>query len=780
MPRTNRGTLNTARIYDRLARWVVTLGGAVVIVSVLGILVLIVATTLPLFYAADARLLAEAGLPASLKAGDVLGLGIQAAADDSWLVANVVDRSGKFRFIDLRTSTEIVDDNAAKLAAAAGDKRRPPRTLQGATPCGPSCFTLRWSDGAVSLVKVAAKTQLAGKLLPVPKFSPETVATIPADKLGVPEQAVMYRTGDDAVRCAALYNGRKIIVTRQSEDLSGDKSETKIVLDPEIPGPVTAIAMSSDGKWLYAGTAGGSLLWWEMDDERPIDHDVVPPANEKSPITSLQLMLGDITLVAGDARGNVTNWFFVKSDAERPKKPAGGAAPGVPAGGARAGGMVREVKRLTCVRTLVPHRAGIGQIVPSPRNHAVLIGDADRQTSLDYTTNRRRLLAWDGIAATAFTDRGDVVAGLAGDRLKAWCVEGSLWGIFTDELHPEVNWDGLFGSVWYEGHSAPDFSWQPQGSKESEPKFSLVPLVFGTLKGTFYAMLLACPLALGGAAYVSHFTSPRVRAWVKPAIEMMAAVPSVVLGFLVGLWLAPLLSDWLLAFFLALVTVPLWFVIFLLLWQAVRKSPTAEKLVRGREFFITALWIAVGLGTAALLSGPMEQHLCGGDVAHWMAVRLGVVYDQRNSILIAFGVGFLVIPLIFSLSEDALSSVPHSMTAASMALGASRWQTLRRVVLPSASPGIFAAVMIGFGRAVGETMVFLMATGNTPVIDLSPFNGMRTLAANIAEEVPGAPVHGTLYRTLFLCAVILFVMTFFLNTIAEFVRQRLRKRYGQF
>ena len=261
---------------------------------------------------------------------------------------------------------------------------------------------------------------------------------------------------------------------------------------------------------------------------------------------------------------------------------------------------------------------------------------------------------------------------------------------------------------------------------------------------------------------------------------MMAAVPSVVLGFLVGLWFAPLLSNWLLAFFLALVAVPVWFVIFLLLWQVLRNSPGAEKRVRGREFIITALWIVVGLGTAAFFCGPMEQRFFGGDVAHWMSARLGIVYDQRNSILIAFGVGFMVIPMIFSLSEDALSSVPHSMTAASLALGASRWQTLRRVILPSASPGIFAAVMIGFGRAVGETMVFLMATGNTPTVDLSPFNGMRTLSANIAEEIPGAPLGGTLYRTLFLCAVILFIMTFFLNPIAEFVRQRLRKRYGQF
>ena len=334
--------------------------------------------------------------------------------------------------------------------------------------------------------------------------------------------------------------------------------------------------------------------------------------------------------------------------------------------------------------------------------------------------------------------------------------------------------------MWYEGRNEPEFCWQPQGDEEYESKFSLVPLVFGTLKGTFYAMLLAAPLALGGAAYVSHFTTPRVRAWIKPAIEMMAAVPSVVLGFLVGLWLAPLISDWLLAFFLSLVAVPLVFVLFLLIWQWTRRSPAAEKVVRGREFLITALLLVVGLATAALCSAPLEQWLFGGDVIRWMSRRLGVVYVQRNSILIAFGVGFMVIPMIFTLSEDALSSVPHSMTAASMALGASRWQTLWRVVLPSASPGIFAAVMIGFGRAVGETMVFLMATGNTPLIDLSPFNGMRTLSANIAEEIPGAPLNGTLYRTLFLCAVILFILTFFLNTVAEVVRQRLRKRFGQF
>jgi phosphate transport system permease protein len=151
-----------------------------------------------------------------------------------------------------------------------------------------------------------------------------------------------------------------------------------------------------------------------------------------------------------------------------------------------------------------------------------------------------------------------------------------------------------------------------------------------------------------------------------------------------------------------------------------------------------------------------------------------------NSLVVAIGLGFAVIPIIFSISEDSLSDIPYSLTAASLALGASRWQTVWRVILPSASPGIFAAVMIGFGRAVGETMIVFMATGNTPIVDWSPLNGFRTLSANIAQEISEAAQGGTLYRLLFLCAVILFLLTFLLNTMAELVRVRLRKKFGQY
>jgi phosphate transport system permease protein len=202
-----------------------------------------------------------------------------------------------------------------------------------------------------------------------------------------------------------------------------------------------------------------------------------------------------------------------------------------------------------------------------------------------------------------------------------------------------------------------------------------------------------------------------------------------------------------------------------------------RRLRPGMELFVILPLLVLGAAVAFGTGPAVEAGVFGGDAKQWLTTALGLVYDQRNSVVIGLAMGFAVIPIIFTISEDAFTSVPQHLTAASLALGASRWQTATRVVLPTASPGIFSAIMVGFGRAVGETMIVLMATGNTPVLDWSPFNGMRTLSANIAVEVPEAPHGGTLYRVLFLSACVLFLMTFFVNTIAELVRQRLRDKY---
>jgi phosphate transport system permease protein len=199
----------------------------------------------------------------------------------------------------------------------------------------------------------------------------------------------------------------------------------------------------------------------------------------------------------------------------------------------------------------------------------------------------------------------------------------------------------------------------------------------------------------------------------------------------------------------------------------------------GSELFLLVPVILLAGVVTLWLNTPVEQLIFGGDYKSWFYNVLGLQYDQRNSLIVGFAMGFAVIPIIFTISEDALTSVPKHLNAGSLALGANKWQTAIRVILPTASPGIFSAVMIGLGRAIGETMIVLMATGNTPIMDWSFFNGFRALSANIAVEIPEAPHGGTLYRVLFLAALLLFFFTFIVNTAAEIVRQRLRKKFGQ-
>jgi phosphate transport system permease protein len=170
----------------------------------------------------------------------------------------------------------------------------------------------------------------------------------------------------------------------------------------------------------------------------------------------------------------------------------------------------------------------------------------------------------------------------------------------------------------------------------------------------------------------------------------------------------------------------------------------------------------------------------------WFVASLGAdprgplvdTYIQKNALVVGFVMGFAVIPILYTLAEDSLSSVPNHLREASLGAGATQWQTAMRVVVPTAMSGLFSALMIGLGRAVGETMIVLMAAGNTPLMEWNPFNGLRTLSANLAVELPEAPQDSTHYRVLFLAALCLFAMTFVLNTLAEVVRQRFRKRSG--
>ncbi len=257
----------------------------------------------------------------------------------------------------------------------------------------------------------------------------------------------------------------------------------------------------------------------------------------------------------------------------------------------------------------------------------------------------------------------------------------------------------------------------------------------------------------------------------------MEALPTVILGFLAGLWLAPYMEKNLPGVFTMLLALPVVVLLFGFGWSRM-PARIRNAVPDGWHAALLIPVVIIAVWGSFAISPLMEVTFFEGDMRAWITHDLGISFDQRNAMVIGFAMGFAVIPSIFSIAEDAIFSVPKHLSYGSLALGATPWQTLVGVVMPTASPGIFSALMIGMGRAVGETMIVLMATGNTPIMDANIFEGMRTLAANIAVEIGETEVDSSHYRVLFLAAFVLFLFTFLVNTSAELVRQRLRKKYG--
>lgn len=238
--------------------------------------------------------------------------------------------------------------------------------------------------------------------------------------------------------------------------------------------------------------------------------------------------------------------------------------------------------------------------------------------------------------------------------------------------------------------------WVPVSDK---PRYGMLSLIIGTFKITIISILFAAPIAILAALYTASFASKRMKEIIKPAIELLAGFPSVVIGFFALMVLATFLQD---------------------VFQ----------------------------------------------------------YDTRlNAFVGGIAMGIAAIPIIFTITEDALTAVPKSFYEASLALGASKWQTAFFVILPAATPGIFAAILLGIGRVFGETMIALMATGNAAQMGLNPFESVRTLAATIGAEMAEVVFGDTHYNVLFLIGSLLFIFTFALNAIAEFyVKGKLMKR----
>ena len=732
----NRARTHRRILLDRFAARTVVFGGIVIISAILAILFVIAAEVWPMFRPPRVAVLGRVAAQTLPAPG--AGLGV----DEYREAASMVTADGTIQLVPLKPDTT----RAAPLPIAGLDGAR----VTTVAPYGRDHYAIGTSNGRVIPLEMKIDVGFDG--------SRRTVTVTPAFATPValdPERTrpVLRLTAaitDSGLITVAQVGPHDLILHTVAEKkalIGGTRREESTqALNVPIDGEITALRLDARGDDLVIGTSAGQLIRYDTRDRgTPRLADTVSIG--RAPVTALTFLLGDRTLVIGDAMGAVSSWQVVPP-------PTGGAA------------------ALARINDFDSHGAPVIAISPSGRDKGFVTADAAGGVKLHYGTSGQTLLTFgDGrpLRAVVFAPKADGI--VAVDE------RGEVVDWRVDNPHPEVTLKTLFGKVWYEGYSRPAWVWQSTGGTDDfEAKFSLTPLIYGTLKGTFYALLFAVPLALLAATYVSEFMHPVVKGYVKPAVEIMAALPSVVLGFLAGLWLAPVVERVVPGLVLLPAVETALILAALLAWRTLPMA-VRGRFRQGTEVFlllpvvILAAWIALSLG------GLVEQRLLAGDYRGWLLAALGLTYDQRNSLVVGLAMGFAVVPIIFTIAEDSLANVPQHLRAGSLALGATRWQTAVRIVLPTASPGIFSAIMIGLGRAVGETIIVLMATGNTPVMDWNIFSGFRALSANIAVELPEAPEGGTLFRVLFLAAFLLFSLTFALNTVAEMVRLRLRRKY---
>ena len=855
-----RTTRPAVRIGDAVARGVITGGGIGTIVAVLLMGVFLVGVTLPLFRPASIAAARTAALGAD--AGGVQALGSDETGSVGW---NFDGAAARMRLFDLGTGRVLSDGS---VVGEGLDGATAIRVLPGGVAA-----VVGHADGSFRTARIGVESSFVspadlpagaadlavGTALPIdggailrsgPERYAKVVPVAVAD--GEPSTALATRVVDvDLVLLAggplvaAVDAEGTIRVERLSSkrNMLTGKTATKRVggtVLPEAPtgdaAPFRAsyVDVSENGDQLWAFAADGRGRRYAIRDvESPRLMESFAAAGEAG-VSAVCRLFGGNSFAVGDGAGTVRVFFTSRQ----------------PGAAAEDGLAVVEARSFPPAS---PH--AVSALAASPRSRLFAAADAGGGVRLLQSTTGATVLATRGVGDGGLAAPPRVLAVSGRERqLLASDGPGVVSWVF-DPGHPEVSARTLFGRVWYENYPGPVHAWETTGHETFESKFGFMPLVFGTLKATVYSMAFATPIAILAAIFSSQFLHPTWRARIKPAIEMMASLPSVVLGFVSGLVLAPLVEERLTPVLASFFVVPVVLAGAAHLFQLL-PAGTRMRLAPWRLPIIGCLGLPAGVAASVATAPLLERLLFGGDLRAWLEganagavggwglallplsalavvsavgrivnpwlrrasvgwgmeraalVSLGVFvvgvlaslalaaaggafldalrldprggvlggYVQRNAMIVAFGMAFAIIPLIFTIADDAMASVPEHLRSASLGAGATPWQTATRVVLPAATSGIFSAVMIGLGRAVGETMVVLMAAGNTPIIDANLFSGFQTLSAAIATELPEAARGSGHYRVLFLAALTLFSLTFVLNTAAEIVRDRFRRR----
>lgn len=724
------------QVKDGIATATITAGGISVLFAILLIFFYLLYEIMPLFQSAslepDTQFSAASKAPA-----------LYLAMEEQAEVGFRLDRKGNADFFKLSTGETLSeshlplhDASILSFALESEDSR---------------LFALGLSNGGVLIAKHDYRSSYPNDqrvITPELRYPYGENTFMLSEGAGLEQVAIS--DSDDALLLIGVSAG-KLLGRRwvKEEDFLSEEvtlSEEDVLL-PELDIVPNRVLIGPGQQWLYVLAADGGFRLIDLPKQTVSDRGYL---FDNGKLSQARFLLGGISLLVASDHGSVGQWFVVR-DKDR-----------------------ESGYKLEPVRQFDIPNGGSAALVTEHRRKGFVNVNGDGELDLFYTTSHRRLLSKN-------LDVGKVSAMAISPRADKLLVENSSGGLSTYDLHnehPELSWSALWSKVWYESYPEPDYVWQSSASSNDfEPKYSFAPLAFGTLKAAFYAMLIAAPLAICGAIYTAYFMAPALRRKTKPLIELMEALPTVILGFLAGLWLAPFIEKNLPAIFSLFLLLPVGILLFAWSWSKL-PSDFRRHIPEGwHPMLLVPIVLLVVFGCVEM-SAPIERLFFSGDMRAWLTNDIGVSFDQRNALVVGIAMGFAVIPTIFSIAEDAIFSVPKQLSYGSLALGATPWQSLVGVVMPTASPGIFSALMIGMGRAVGETMIVLMATGNTPIMDANIFEGMRTLAANIAVEIGETEVDSSHYRVLFLAAFVLFMFTFAVNTIAETVRQRLRVRYG--
>lgn len=726
---------------DSVSAWGISVGGVGVILSVLLIMVFLLYVVLPLFTPASVDRTTAYPVPGG-QAEKTLYYGL----DEYQETALRFTQSGALLGFDVATG-EAISQSHLPLAGS---------TITSFTVISEMENVLAFglSNGGLLIAKYGYAVTYPDD---VRTITPRVEFPFGEEAIALADGAIeklAIRQGDASMTVAFKVAGSAQIELREFDKIESMLSDS-ITLEAIGEGRVVShnavdwLLLDVSKRNLYTVSADGQATYFDVRDvSEPLQVQQVSMLAPGERLTTLRFLLGEYSLMLGTNRGEVIQWFPVRD--------------------ANNDYALQEIRRFKA------GDAPILNIAIEKARKGFAATDAAGHFNLFHSTAERHL------NTTAVSEQGAGYAVLA-SRADGALVEtddGQLVHYSIHNPHADVSFSSLWGKVWYENYSEPQYVWQSSSaSSDFEPKFSMTPITFGTIKAALYSMLFAVPIAVLAAIFTAFFMDKKTRQWIKPSVELIEALPTVILGFLAGLWLAPYMEQNLAGFFALLVVMPLGIMLFGFGWANLPEKIRLLVPVGKRVILLVPVVLSLGW-LAFALSDPLENTFFNGDMRHWLTFSAGIDFDQRNAMVIGFAMGFALIPTIFSVAEDAIYNVPSYLVNGSLALGASGWQTLVGVVLPTASPGIFSAIMLGFGRGVGETMIVLMASGNTPLMETNLFEGMRTLSANLAVEMPEAAVDSSHYRVLFLSGLVLFIFTFIFNTLAEVVRQRMRRKYG--